>query len=93
MWARDGRELFYRNGEQMMVVAVQTRPTFNADLPRVLFEGQYARVVWRDANYDVSPDGQRFLMIRTLTDETSPSREIIVSQNWLEELKAQVPTR
>ena len=42
------------------------------------------------AVYDVSPDGQRFLMIKQ-GDETSTSGQIIVVQNWLAELAQRVP--
>ena len=44
-------------------------------------------------SYDVAPDGQRFLMIKegTGTDDDSPAPQIIVVQNWLEELRRLVP--
>jgi Tol biopolymer transport system component len=64
VWARSGRELFYRVGDRMMAVAVESRSTFKAAAPRVLFTGRYASVAWGEANYDVSPDG-RFLMLRS----------------------------
>jgi Tol biopolymer transport system component len=57
-WSRDGRELFYRNGNKMMAVDVQSGSTFRAGTPRLLFEGDYV-------SYDVSPDGRRFLMIKS----------------------------
>ncbi|OFW30901.1 MAG: hypothetical protein A3H97_19275 [Acidobacteria bacterium RIFCSPLOWO2_02_FULL_65_29] len=84
MWARNGREIFYRNGDKMMVVAVEAGSTFRAGLPRVLFEGQYARVVWGQTNYDVSLDGQRFLMIKT--EAQPPSTELRLIVNWFAEL-------
>ena len=58
MWARNGRELFYRNGEQMMAVELTTDPTFSAGTPRLLFEGNYQMGSIFRANYDVTPDGQ-----------------------------------
>jgi eukaryotic-like serine/threonine-protein kinase len=36
-WSRDGRELFYRNGDAMMAVAVETKPAFKAGVPAVVF--------------------------------------------------------
>ncbi len=84
VWARSGRELFYRNGDKMMVVDIEAGSTFKAGLPRVLFEGQYARVMWRQANYDVSPDGRRFLMIKT--EVQPPSTELRLIVNWFAEL-------
>jgi serine/threonine-protein kinase len=41
LWSSDGRELFYRNGDSVMAVTVQTRPTFKAGKPEILFRGSY----------------------------------------------------
>jgi serine/threonine-protein kinase len=93
VWNRNGRELFYRSGIKLMAVEVTTRPGFSAGRPRVLFEGQYLASVFPliGVAYDVSPDGQRFLMIKEA--EQSPSAtQIVVVQNWFEELKRLVPT-
>ncbi len=73
----------------MMVVRVETKPTFSAEEPRLLFEGTYLQDL-NTTNYDVSPDGKRFVMIRP--DEESTLAQIIVIQNWTEELKRLVPT-
>ena len=40
VWSRDGHELFYRNADQMMAVAIETDPELTADVPKLLFEGQ-----------------------------------------------------
>jgi len=60
----NGRELFYRSGGKMMAVDIATQPGFSAGKPRVLFEGQYQPTPATFPNYDVSPDGQRFLMLK-----------------------------
>ncbi|MCZ6753222.1 MAG: protein kinase, partial [Acidobacteria bacterium] len=91
VWARNGRELFYRNGDRMMVVEVTTQPTFSAGSPEVLFEGQYQRNSSRVANYNVTPDGQRIVMIQQSGSE-SAGTQINVVLNWFEELKQRVPT-
>ena len=39
-WSRNGRELFYRNGDKLMAVDVNTQPAFSAGSPRVLFQGR-----------------------------------------------------
>ncbi len=83
-WSRDGRELFYRNGQKMMEVRITTQPAFNASRPRLLFEG-YENAKGRDANYDVSPDGKEFLMIRATG--SAPPGQIHVVLNWFEGLK------
>ena len=66
MWSRNGKELFYRDGNKMMVVDVlTTRGGLEFSPPRMLFDQQYefgpAQTM---ANYDVSPDGQRFVMVK-----------------------------
>jgi Tol biopolymer transport system component len=86
VWARNG-ELFYRNGDKMMAVATNTKANFSADTPKVLFEGHYATYNTMPA-YDVTPDGQRFLLAKTA--EQGP-QEISVVLNWTEELKQKAP--
>jgi eukaryotic-like serine/threonine-protein kinase len=62
-WSRDGRELFYRAGDTMRVATVVMQPTFTVTGRRVLFTGQFLRGgPFRE--YDVTPDGQRFLMVQ-----------------------------
>jgi Tol biopolymer transport system component len=91
VWSPDGTELFYRSGNRMMVVSVETEPTFRAGRPEVLFEGSYVttRFVTGYSYYDISPDGQRFLMIKAVEGNTA---QINVVLNWFEELKRLVPT-
>jgi len=89
LWARDGKELFYRNGDKLVAVSVQTEPTFKAETPVFLFEGTYFHGPFnRTSNYDISLDGQRFLMIK----EERGIAQIHVVLNWFEELKRLVPT-
>jgi len=92
VWGRQGRELFYRNGEAMMVVGVETEPTFSPGSPKLLFTGTYSLADTR--NYDISLDGQSFLMIKDVeqAEETSARTELIMVLNWFEELKRLVPT-
>jgi len=89
-WSPDGRELFFRQGRQMMSVQVkQTEATLTAGRPQLLFEGPYVMGNAGEVNYDISPEGQRFLMIK----ETEPApAQINVVLNWFEELKRLVPT-
>jgi hypothetical protein len=56
-----------------------------------VFEGSYVRHGGPpEVNFDVTPDGQRFLMLKAV--EQQPQREIRVVLNWFEELKRLVPT-
>ena len=61
VWSRDGRELFYLNGDKMMAADIATRPAFTAGPPRLLYEGRYDTSVTNTSSYDVSLDGRRFL--------------------------------
>jgi Tol biopolymer transport system component/tRNA A-37 threonylcarbamoyl transferase component Bud32 len=91
VWARNGKELFYRRADQLMAVEINTDSTFSAGKPKRLFEGPYVRNVGR-VSYDVSPDGQRFLMLKA-GEEEQASSQINVLLNWLEELKQRVPVK
>jgi len=91
VWNPNGQELFYRNGDQMMAVEITTEPTFSAGIPRLLFEGRYFWEETDRAVYDVTPDGQRFVMIQEGEQDSAPP-QINVVLNWFEELKQRVPT-
>jgi len=101
LWSRDGRELFYLTGlVRMMRVAITPGRTFIAGTPEPLFTGRYFTGL-QGRTYDISPDGQRFLMIKNLqvrdtaSDAEAAERppELMVVLNWQEELKRLVPTR
>ena len=74
---------------------VQTAPTFNAATATKLFDGRYFGATVAVRTYDVSPDGQRFLMIKdnAAGDQASTSASMIVVVNWTEELKARLPAK
>jgi hypothetical protein len=76
----------------MMAAAIETGPSFAAAKPKLLFEGHYETtdVFPAQANYDVSPDGQRFLMVKEGAQEQA-AMQINVVLNWFEELKQKVP--
>ena len=88
VWAPQEQELFYRNGRALEVVSIKTEPTFTQGSPEVLFIGNYLTDPW-NKQYDVAPDGQRFLMIK---QELAERTQIRVILNWFEELKRLVPT-
>ena len=92
VWNHNGRELFYRSGDKMMAVDIATQPSFSVGKPRMLFEGQYQPTPVTFPNYDVSPDGQRFLMLKPSEQDQAAQTQINVVLNWFEELKRRVPT-
>ena len=99
LWSQDGRELFYRNGDEIIVVKVETDPTFKPGKPELLFQGPY----FQDSlnlggitSWDIDQNGKRFLMLKEVeaTKEDSIQRKlrkINIVLNWFEELKQKVP--
>lgn len=84
-WSVDGKELYYRIGDKMMVAGIVTQPVFSSGRPRVLFEGSF-QLGGAVNDYDLTPDGREFLMLR---DDSSHRglTEYKVVINWFEELK------
>jgi serine/threonine-protein kinase len=93
LWAPSGRELFYIDDDgYLTMVPVQTVDTFAFDKPSRLLQTRYfSGPVGR--TYDVSSDGQRFLMIKDAAGGSAPPPSMVVVLNWLDELKARLPTR
>jgi Tol biopolymer transport system component len=82
-WNHNGRELFFRSGDRMMAVDVETGTAFRAGAARVLFEKA-------SSGYDVAPDGKRFLMLKP-SATARESAEIHVIVNWFDDLRRRVP--
>jgi Tol biopolymer transport system component len=100
-WSRDGKELFYITAQsiggqavptKMMAVAVKLGATFDAGLPRLLFQGDFGATAGI-RGYDVTPDGRRFLMVQQKDRPHTKATEMILVQNWIEELVQKVPGR
>ncbi len=92
LWARNGKQLFYRWKDQVWVVDVRTDGGFSTGKPRLLFErpGYSGGITIRA--YDLSQDGQRFLMVKREQRKPTPVTEMILVLNWFEELKQKLPT-
>jgi len=82
-WRRDGKELFYAEGQKLMVVSVITQPTFSAETPAFLFEKR--ALTFFNPQYDVAADGKRFIVRERLVSEQPLA--IHVSHNWFEEFR------
>jgi len=91
VWSRDGNELFYREGDKLMAVTLGVDATSTASPPKLLFQGQFEKTRFggRNSNYDVSPDGNRFIMIRR-KNPVQPT-VIHVVLNWPKALR--IPTK
>jgi len=91
LWARNGKQLFYRWQNQVWVVDVRTDGSFSTGKPRLLFEKSGYGLAIPIRGYDLSLDSQRFLMVKLEQRKPSPITEMILIQNWFEELKHLLP--
>jgi hypothetical protein len=92
-WSRNGRELFYLDGEGALVtIPIQAQPAFSAGKPTMLFDAPYSR----DRNAQVRRDARRTTVSvhqgRRDQAALSATPSLVVIQNWHEELKRLVPT-
>jgi serine/threonine-protein kinase len=85
VWARNGRQLFYENTRlELVALTIKAGESFAWDPPQVLFNvSTYQRNPWHPL-YDVSPDGEKFLMARNVG---TAGGEVVLILNWFEELK------
>jgi serine/threonine-protein kinase len=90
MWTRGGRELVYRSGDSVMAVSFDPR-SGESGRPAALFAGPYPdNPGWtRPRSYDVSRDGERFLMTKLPPQQSRPRISVVL--NWFDELRAKVP--
>ena len=89
VWSRDGRELFYAEGDKLMRVGIERAPRFTAGAPQILFETP--DFVWeRVRNYDVLPDGSGFVIVRRGAG-TPATRTLRVVFDWFAELERLAP--
>ncbi len=97
VWRRDGRELFYRDGDRMMAVPLSASDMFNAGRPEELWRGPYSHGMssscgapgLSSSNYDVTPDGQRFLMIQDDAVAKTSSDKLVLVLGFAQELARQ----
>ena len=84
-WSRDGKELFYVEGNTLVAVSVSTAPSFSVGSATRLFEHPDVRP---GNGYDVSADGQRFVLAESVGEGTdAPEPSIRVVQNWYDEFR------
>ncbi|MHC4174450.1 MAG: TolB family protein, partial [Planctomycetota bacterium] len=92
VWDPSEKELYYRDdpGDKLFKVSIITEPTVQVGSPELLFEGRFmaSSHLW-GRNYDISPQGDFFILIEE--GEMQPSAQINVVVNWFEELKRLVP--
>ena len=80
-----------------MAVAVETEPTLTLGLPEELFDIEQVgmKFAFRDGpnfpTYNVGDDSERFIVVQTIQNRGETESNVIVVQNWFEELKERVP--
>ena len=83
-WSRDGRELFYLGtGSRLTAVPLRSGAAFEKGTPRELFQVSLRRT--NIPQYDVFPDGQRFIVNTVVTEKTSTPLTLV--QNWTAQVK------
>jgi len=88
LWSRDGRRLFYRGGQKFVAAEIITVPGLAVKSRTPLFDDVFLPPTERHANFDVSPDGTRFLLLKSVGEE-----RLIVARNWGDELSARLRSR
>jgi Tol biopolymer transport system component len=86
LWSRDGRELFFQNGDKLMSVVVTPGAAFSASPPRIAYEGRFSASINGNTSWSVTPDGKRFLRIQQVEPERAITQFELVL-NWFDELK------
>jgi serine/threonine-protein kinase len=93
LWSRSGLELFYMTPlGSLMGVRVEAGASWRSSTPARILEGPYFNGVF-GRTYDISTDDRRFLVIKEgdRTEQAGGSSQLVVVQNWFEELKRLVP--
>jgi hypothetical protein len=78
-WRADGKELFYRQNNSMMAVSVTEAEAFEAGTPKKLFDAQITSFGFGYERYDVTADGQKFIVVATVGTQTRPSFEVTLN--------------
>ena len=85
VWSRDGRRIFYRGLRKIVAANIVTSPTFAVVSRDELMDDVFQQAVSPHANYDVSPDGKRLLMLKG-----AEQQGLMVVHNWADEVRARV---
>ena len=93
IWSKDGRQLFYRMDDKFWAVDVRTEGEFSLGKPRLLFEKPGIMEGNPNRMWDLWPDGQGFLVVKPDESKSQPITEMILIQNWFEELKRLLPAK
>jgi len=87
VWAPDGRQLYFRDhfrGEKVFTALIRKGGGLQFEEPKLLFEGSYVSDIRWGRNFDIAPDGRRFIMLKA--NAPPPLRQFIVVTNWFDEM-------
>ena len=82
LWSPDGKRLYYRSGTGLFAATIVTTPALAVAGRQLLFTGSFATDEYHP-NYDVTPDGRGFVMLRPVEE----NRRLVVALNWSDELR------
>ena len=88
IWSFDGKEIYYRNNNQLYAVKVNTDSIFKHKNPELLFEGDFVDVSMK--SFAVSPNNKKILVLKPL-NKINTTRELTIIHNWFEDLKNKIP--
>jgi eukaryotic-like serine/threonine-protein kinase len=94
LFSRDGRELFFSVAGSLKRVGIETAGGFRAGPVETVLEGPYLQGRTDERQYDISPDGARFVMLRevAIVGDDSASVRLKMVLDWREELERAAPT-
>jgi serine/threonine-protein kinase len=85
VWSPDGRRLFYRNEENVMAASINSSGGLAVTSREVLFADGFVKRALPHANFDVSPNGGKFLFLKAMSEP-----EAVVVYNWMNEVRGKV---
>ncbi len=93
VWDRSGKRLFYSGPSHMMSVDIETAPEVKIGTPKPLFDLRTYMVREDQSGFDWDPNRERFLMVKRPPDDELSVNRIVIVQNWLDSVAAQIDRR
>jgi hypothetical protein len=97
LWAKSGRELFYVNeARDMVVVPIAPGVSPGIGVRKILFHLRDEIYLANQENYtpfDISPDGQRFIMAKRIRATAAQVAPLVVTESWFQELRQRMAKR
>lgn len=88
MWSFDGKEIYYRNNNQLFAVEVNIDSGFVNKDPELLFQGDFADVLLK--SFAISNDNKKILILKPMSN-VETTRELTIIDNWFVDLQNKIP--